>query len=142
MSTPQFTFPSRLRLTHDREFQAVFDARVWKGVHPIVVYGRPNDLPHCRLGLSVSRRVNSAVRRNRIKRLLRESFRLMQHEMPGTYDLVVVARPHDPPRELSWYQQALRECIASIHRQWTSPRSTSMPDRPGRPVKPDSPRES
>jgi len=115
---PLFTFPRRLRLTHDREFQAVFDARVRQGKHPIVVHGRPNELGHCRLGLSVSRKVNAAVRRNRIKRLLREAFRLLQHELPGSYDLVVVARAHEP-RDLTWYQEALRECAASIHQQWT-----------------------
>lgn len=54
----------------------------------------PNDLPHARLGLAVSRRVASrAVERNRIKRLIRESFRLHQSQLAG-HDLVVVARPY------------------------------------------------
>lgn len=141
MSTPRFQFPARLRLGHDREFQAVFDARVRKAVHPIVVYARPNGLSHSRLGLSVSRRVNAATGRNRIKRLVREAFRLMQHDLPGTYDLVVVARPHDP-RDLAWYQHALREGVESVHRQWSSQSSNARPDQTNLGDPADSPRES
>ena len=122
MPASRLPFSSRQRLVHDREFQAVFDARVRKGIHPISVFARPNALGHCRLGLSVPRRGGTAVRRNRVKRLLREAFRLMQHEMPGSYDFVIVARLHEP-RELSWYQRALRECIESVHRQWSTSRS-------------------
>ena len=46
-----------------------------------------------RLGLSVSRKVGGAVRRNRVKRLLREAFRLNQHRMSTGYDLVAYPRP-------------------------------------------------
>jgi ribonuclease P protein component len=128
-------------LTHDREFQAVFDARIRHGKHPIVVHARPNDLGHCRLGLSVSRKVNAAVRRNRIKRLLREAFRLIQQELPGPYDLVVAVRAHQP-RDLSWYQQALRECMESVHRQWINQPSNAARNRSIQGDQADSPRES
>ena len=46
-----------------------------------------------RLGLRVSRKVGNAVVRNRIKRILRELFRLHQNELPATCDLVIVAHP-------------------------------------------------
>jgi ribonuclease P protein component len=44
-----------------------------------------------RLGLSVSKKVGNAVTRNRVRRLVKESFRLTP-PAPG-YDYVVVARP-------------------------------------------------
>jgi ribonuclease P protein component len=53
---------------------------------------RANDLGHARLGLAISKRVSKrAVERNRIKRLLRESFRRIRHRLPAV-DLMVMAR--------------------------------------------------
>jgi len=46
-----------------------------------------------RLGVVVSRKVGGSVVRSRAKRLLRESFRLHQHEFSEPLDLVLVARP-------------------------------------------------
>ena len=56
------------------------------------VFMRGNDGGIPRLGLSIAARVvGNAVRRNRIKRVIRESFRLHQHELPAV-DIVVNAR--------------------------------------------------
>lgn len=53
-----------------------------------------NDLPHHRLGLVVQKRYWNAVGRNRIKRRIREWFRLNKTRIPAPYrDIVVVARP-------------------------------------------------
>jgi ribonuclease P protein component len=46
-----------------------------------------------RLGVITSRKVGGAVARNRARRLLRESFRLHQHELDAPVDLVLIARP-------------------------------------------------
>jgi len=53
---------------------------------------RDNGLDHARLGLAISKRVSKrAVERNRIKRLLRESFRRVRHQLPAV-DMMVMAR--------------------------------------------------
>jgi len=54
---------------------------------------RPNALGHARLGLAVGvRAAGNAVKRNRVKRIVREVFRVTQQELPSV-DLVVNARP-------------------------------------------------
>ncbi|MDH3589076.1 MAG: ribonuclease P protein component [Gammaproteobacteria bacterium] len=56
------------------------------------VLARPTEKNHPRLGLVVSRKAaGNAVQRHRLKRRIRESFRLGQHELPGA-DIVVIAR--------------------------------------------------
>jgi len=45
-----------------------------------------------RVGFSVSRRLGTAVDRNRIKRVLREAFRAHSHSLRGNVDLVLIAR--------------------------------------------------
>lgn len=57
-----------------------------------MVLARENDLGHPRVGLVVAKKVvKRAVGRNRIKRIVRESFRHKQHDMPAI-DCVVMAR--------------------------------------------------
>ena len=101
-------FPRTLRLKGEETFAAVYDARQRQTRGPLTVYSRKNDLPHSRMGISISRRVGTAPKRNRIKRLLRESFRLTQRDLPKGFDWIFVVRPHDP-MQLIEYQQLLRE---------------------------------
>ncbi len=51
-----------------------------------------NDVGHARLGMAIAARViASAVRRNRIRRIVRETFRMAQHELPAV-DLFITVR--------------------------------------------------
>jgi ribonuclease P protein component len=110
------TFPRSHRLGGRYEFSAVFDYKTRESRGPLTLYARPNDHGHCRLGISISRKVGTAVRRNRIKRLLRESFRLMQHDLPVGYDLVIVVRPHEP-LILADYQRLLSALALKLHQR-------------------------
>jgi ribonuclease P protein component len=110
-------FPRTHRLKGKETFAGVYDARVRETRGPITIYAKPNSVSHPRLGLSISRRVGTAPRRNRIKRLLRDSFRLMQHEFPRGYDWIIVARPHKP-LALAEYQKILAALMLKLHAAW------------------------
>ena len=58
----------------------------------LVMYAKPNDLGTSRIGISVSKKVGNSVVRHRIKRLVKESYRLHETEFEGGSDIVVVAR--------------------------------------------------
>lgn len=72
----RYTFAKSSRLLKPAEFQKVRREGGRLSTRRFNIYVLPNGLPHHRLGLSVSRRVGNAAVRNRVKRLLREYFRL------------------------------------------------------------------
>ncbi len=117
---PDYRFPRKLRLVRTRHFEKVFAARVRTAAGPLIVWAAPNDLEYCRLGLSISRRAGTAVTRNRIRRLVRESFRLLQHGLPREphgYDVIVSVRRHEP-LSLDKYSAALGGAVETLHRKW------------------------
>jgi ribonuclease P protein component len=82
-----------VRLSRREDFARVFADNLRASDEHLTVLARVNELEHPRLGIAVSRKVvGSAVERNRFKRVVREQFRLMQHDMPAL-DVVVLARP-------------------------------------------------
>ena len=100
-----YRFPKRLRLLSSNNFERVFAERQSVSDRWLVLYGGANDVGHPRIGLTVSRKLGNATVRNRWKRLLREAFRLKQHELP-TIDFVCVPRAAEPP--------AFQELIESL----------------------------
>ena len=58
----------------------------------MVVYCRRNKEENNRLGYTVSTKLGHAVVRNRVRRRLREIYRLNSHKLSSGYDIVVVAR--------------------------------------------------
>ena len=84
--------PRAARLREARDFAALRHASGRFGSRCFSLRFAPNDQPQARLGLAISKRVSKrAVERNRIKRLVRESFRRIRHRLPSV-DVVVMAR--------------------------------------------------
>lgn len=76
---------------------------------PLVGWFVANDRKHSRLGISIGRVVGNAVKRNAIKRYVREAFR--QHPPEAPLDVVVQIRPHElatAERYSAWWQQLLQ----------------------------------
>ncbi len=90
LSPNGFTFPKALRLRKKKDYQRVYQGRKQVRNHLLKIFYLPQDKGFSRLGMSVSRRVARGVRRNRIRRLIREAFRLNQHQIPKGYDFIVI----------------------------------------------------
>ncbi|MBQ1804412.1 MAG: ribonuclease P protein component [Oscillospiraceae bacterium] len=79
-------------LKENYEFRRMY-AKGKSGVSPcLVVYCRPNHRAHNRLGITVGAKLGHAVVRNRVRRRLREIYRLNQPRMKQGYDIVLVGR--------------------------------------------------
>ncbi len=88
----RFRFGKEDRILKRSEFLAL-DGRGRRFVAEwFVVIVAPSAASRSRLGVTVSRRVGRAVQRNRIKRVVREFFRLNRHRLGGCWDLHVIAR--------------------------------------------------
>ena len=79
-------------LKENRVFRRLY-AKGRSAVSPtMVLYCRKNDRRENRLGLTTGTKLGHAVVRNRVRRRLREIYRLQEHRLPPGYDIVVVAR--------------------------------------------------
>ncbi|PID76899.1 MAG: ribonuclease P protein component [Deltaproteobacteria bacterium] len=89
----RFCFPKRLVIKKSREFNLVFRQGKRFGGCGFSLVFLENGYGFSRIGISVNRRIKGAVRRNRIKRIIRESFRLNRKIYPQCADLVFVVWP-------------------------------------------------
>ena len=74
------------------EFRMIFKTGRFVSNGELVLYTRVNGLPHSRLGVSVSGKSGNSIKRHRFVRLMREVFRLHQHEIRSGTDYVIVVK--------------------------------------------------
>ncbi|MEM1347673.1 MAG: ribonuclease P protein component [Myxococcota bacterium] len=89
------------RLLKRAEFQRAQRRGARRAGEWFVVYAAANDLGYSRLGMTTSRKVGKAVRRNRWRRLIREAFRKNKRALPVGFDFVVIVKPQQVPTVLS-----------------------------------------
>ncbi len=89
-------------LKKNRDFQQVYRKGSSKANKYLVLYVQKQDTGKNRIGISVSKKVGNSVVRHRVKRLIKESYRLNENKFDRGLDLVVVARPG--AREKSFFE--------------------------------------
>ncbi len=116
-TTPGLTSDAGNRFSKDNRlldaaaYGRVFDNAARSRDTLFTVLCRKNDSAHARLGLAISKKhCRLAVARNRIKRIIRESFRQHQQQLAGL-DIVVINRP-------AAGTASNPELIASLDRHW------------------------
>ena len=77
-----------------------------------VLYYRKNNLPFNRLGLTATKKVGTAVCRNRARRVLRQAYSELEPFIKTGYDFVIVARTKTPFVKTQEVKQALEGCFA------------------------------
>lgn len=87
-----FTILKSQRIRKGDDFAEIYAQKNRAGDDHLLIFAASNDSGQTRFGLSVSKKHGNAVRRGRLKRLLREAFRLSQHDLPTGLDLILIPR--------------------------------------------------
>ncbi len=114
----RYSFRRHQHIRRGADFDRAFREGSRARTELLLVVVCENGLEHSRLGLSVGKRIwKSAVRRNRVRRIFREAFRLTQHELPAGLDVVLVpGKPRLEPR-LGATCDDLRRLVSKAHRR-------------------------
>ena len=95
-----------LRIKKQADFQRLFQKGKRAHSSSMTVLYRPSD--KMRMGISIGKKHGKSVQRNRIKRLVREAFRLNQDKMKGTYSFIIIPKVREEysfstfERDLRW----------------------------------------
>jgi ribonuclease P protein component len=106
-------FPRTSRVLRTAEFRLVYDhgVRLSNSLFAAFCLARTEAGGGARLGLTVPRAIGGAVARNRIKRRLREAFRLHRSEFGPQWDIVINPRRAALGAPFSEIEQAFRKVI-------------------------------
>ncbi len=113
-----FAIARNRRIKNSRDFASIYEKRLRAADGNLLIFAAPNAHHHARFGVSVSRKLGPAVRRSALKRLLREAFRLSQHELPGNLDLILIPqRANAETIGLADFQRSLVKLVTRLARQ-------------------------
>lgn len=110
----RFFYRPAQRLRRRKDFEQVYRARRRFETRWFVIHYRASEHDHDRLGLSVSRRVGGAVRRSRVKRVLRELFRSNPDERGPWLDMIVAPKAGISEAGYQELQSCWREATGKI----------------------------
>lgn len=103
-------------LKKNKDFQAVYkNGRSYANQYLVMYIKKRNDDGENRVGISVSKKVGNSVVRHRLKRLIRESYRLNCGQAVRGYDLVIIARERSNGRTYQEITGALLSLLKNHH---------------------------
>ena len=94
------------------DFSAIYNKGKSIGDRYVVLFYRKNGLPYHRTGFLASKKVGNSVRRNRARRLMKESYRHLLPMLPhGGYDFIIIARNTISNQKCADVEKSLRSAF-------------------------------
>lgn len=98
-------------LRRKSDFSTIYNKGKSVGDRYVVLFYRKNNLPYNRIAYLASKKVGNAVKRNRARRLMKESFRLTDLEIPTGYDFIFIARNTITNRKCAEVKKSLESAL-------------------------------
>lgn len=108
--------PKTRRLRSSLDFKRIYELKQRRGDATLLVFAARNEIGTTRIGLSISKKNGNSVVRHRIRRLIREAYRLEQCTMPEGLDLILIPRPGSNAT-LSDYRNSLPSLAKQLDRK-------------------------
>lgn len=102
-------------LTNNNDFRRIYYKGKSKASYALVTYAFPNRLGRTRCGITASKKVGNAVHRNRARRLVRESYRLIRDNVKPGYDIVFVCRARTPYVKCQDVQHSMKKQLSALN---------------------------
>lgn len=102
------------RLRKNWQFQDIIDKNKQIVTKGLVVYFIPNDLNRLRVGISVSKKFENAVGRNRQRRQVRAALDLLPNQFIKSFDIVIILRKPFLTMEFDKKKNALKEVLERL----------------------------
>jgi ribonuclease P protein component len=87
-----FSFTKKERITSPQDFRRVMKSGRRLSSRNFILFVRKNESLFHRLGIVVKKEIGPATFRNRMKRYIREFFRLQKHQIKGSYDIILMVK--------------------------------------------------
>ena len=111
--TGSFGFSKKERITHPQDFRKAMKSGKRMNSKNFVLFLQRNKSGFNRLGIVVKKEIGPAVYRNRIKRYVREFFRLHKHQVKGSFDIVLLVKKGTSINRYCDVEKELRRCMIS-----------------------------
>jgi len=101
-----FRFTKKERITHPQDFRKIMRLGRRISSRNFILFVQKSENTFHRLGIVAKKEVGPATCRNRMKRYIREFFRLHKHQIKGSYDIVLMIKKG---YSLNRYREAEKE---------------------------------
>lgn len=120
----EITVKNTRTIVRNNEFRRLY-GRAKTMVHPLfVTYYIKNRYKNNRIGITATKKIGNAVARNRARRILKESYRLLEQDFPSGYDFIFVARKKTTLSKTTETLKAMRNVIKELNKENYDKKST------------------
>jgi ribonuclease P protein component len=107
----RFRFTKKERITSSREFKWVIRNGKRLSTKNYIIFMKENEKGFHRLGIIIKKEVGRAALRNRVKRCLREFFRLNKHRIGGSFDIIILVKKGIFPKKYWEVEEELLKAL-------------------------------